>query len=96
MKLNTLAVAALLPFVALGAPAADAAPTVAQVGTLERDVSSGTLEKRAISGTVLVDGLRYRKCPRTSCDAVGQYAKGTHISLVCYTRVGTTTVNGDK
>ncbi|KAH9486168.1 hypothetical protein JR316_0000232 [Psilocybe cubensis] len=53
------------------------------------------LDKRANSATVKVDGLRYRRCPRTSCDAVGQYAKGTKISITCYTRQNTTVVNGD-
>lgn len=55
------------------------------------------IEKRAIVGaTVLVDGLRYRTCPKTSCTAPGQYAKGTKIKLSCFTRTDTTTVNGDK
>ena len=44
------------------------------------------MEKRAIvDATVLVDGLRYRTCPKTSCSAPGQYAKGTKIKLSCYT-----------
>jgi hypothetical protein len=55
------------------------------------------IEKRAIvDAVVVVDGLRYRTCPKTSCTAVGQYPKGTRIKLSCYTRDGTTTVNGDK
>lgn len=53
------------------------------------------LDKRANSATVKVDGLGYRKCPRTSCDAVGQYSKGTKISITYYTRENTTVVNGD-
>ena len=55
-----------------------------------------TIEKRAVSATVIVDGLRYRTCPKTSCSAPGQFAKGTKISLQCYTRDGTETINGDK
>ena len=55
------------------------------------------IEKRAIqSATVMVDGLRYRNCPKRTCDAPGQYPKGTKIKLSCYTRDGTTTENGDK
>lgn len=113
MKLTTLAVAALLPFAALGAPTApdDAAPTpglgeldiverVAELDLVERaaepDAEFGIIEKRAVTGTVKVDGLRYRTCPRTSCTAIGQYPKGKKISLKCYTRVNTTPVNGDK
>lgn len=135
MKLTTLAVAALLPFAALGAPTGpdDAAPSVgavpglverdaeawimerdaeaeimereadaeimereADAEILERDAETGLIEKRSVSGTVRVDGLRYRKCPRTSCTAVGQYKKGTHVRLSCYTRKNTTTVKGDK
>ena len=59
------------------------------------DLDARTLEKRAISGTVLVDGLRYRTCPRTSCAAIGQYPKGTKISINCYTRKDTTVIDGD-
>ena len=58
-------------------------------------VKERELDKRAITGTVLVDGLRYRTCPRTSCTAVGQYPKGATISIVCYTGTDTTVVNGD-
>lgn len=54
------------------------------------------LEKRANAATVKVDGLRYRTCPKTSCSAPGQYPKGTKISLQCYTRDNTETINGDK
>lgn len=57
---------------------------------------SQSLEKRAVSATVIVDGLRYRTCPKTSCSAPGQFAKGTKISLQCYTRDNTETINGDK
>lgn len=124
MKFSTLAVAALLPFAALGAPTApdDAAPThgleivervaeldlvgrapepIAELDDLverdpEPDAEFGIIEKRAVTGTVKVDGLRYRTCPRTSCTAIGQYPKGKKISLKCFTRVNTTPVNGDK
>ncbi|PVH81877.1 hypothetical protein DL98DRAFT_514254 [Cadophora sp. DSE1049] len=97
MKFTTIAIAAILPFLAVAAPApADAEPTVDPVKSIERDVETSNIGKRSVSATVRVDGLRYRTCPKTSCTAVGQYAKGTKITLVCYTRVGTTTVNGDK
>lgn len=91
MKLSTLALAAIVPATALGGSATATLP-----GVVDTDVPVATLEKRAVGGTVQVDGLRYRKCPRKSCEAVGQYAKGTRISLVCYTRDGTTSVEGDK
>lgn len=101
MKFSLIALAALLPATAFSAAmpedAADAAPTyytgsdIPALNLEERD-----LEKRAVSGYVKTDGLRYRTCPRTSCTAVGQYAKGTKLSLVCYTRSNTTPVNGDK
>ncbi|KAF8801955.1 hypothetical protein BYT27DRAFT_7261608 [Phlegmacium glaucopus] len=58
-------------------------------------VGRRTLEKRAIGGTVDVDGLRHRSCPRTNCTVNGRYAKGKHIEMVCYTRTDTTVVNGD-
>ncbi|KAF5857228.1 hypothetical protein ETB97_006071 [Aspergillus alliaceus] len=98
MKFSVIALAALLPATALGAAMPeDAAPTVyAEPEVPAIDLGSRDLEKRAVSGTVVVDGLRYRTCPKTSCNAVGQYSKGTKISLVCYTRSNTTPVNGDK
>lgn len=72
----------------------DAEPTVYNPPA-EFDLDIRALEKRAVSGTVVVDGLRYRTCPRTSCAAIGQYAKGTKISINCYTRTDTTVVDGD-
>ncbi|KAL1800633.1 hypothetical protein ACET3X_000975 [Alternaria dauci] len=69
----------------------------AQDPTIARREPLNGMEKRAVVGaTVLVDGLRYRTCPRTSCSAPGQYPKGTKIKLSCFTRTDTTTVNGDK
>ena len=69
---------------------------VSAVAAFPRDES--VLEKRAVSATVVVDGLRYRTCPRVSdsCPAMGQYAKGKKISLTCFTRTNTTPVHGDK
>ena len=49
----------------------------------------------AIRATVKVDGLRYRRGPRTSCDAIGQYPIGTKIEIVSYTSENTTVVNDD-
>ncbi|KAJ8092659.1 hypothetical protein PM082_006987 [Marasmius tenuissimus] len=87
MKLSTL-FTALLPVAAVLAQE----PTFYSGTPLLEDRE---LDKRAITGTVLVDGLRHRTCPRTSCPAPGQYAKGTKISIVCYTRDDTTVVEGD-
>jgi hypothetical protein len=89
MKFSALAVAALLPALALTQEAPTNHPDVPVV-------EGRDLEKRAaVSGKVLVDGLRYRTCPKSSCTAVGQYAKGTKISIKCLTRIGTTVENGD-
>jgi hypothetical protein len=87
MRFTALAVATLLPFAALSAP-------TAELGG--EDVGSPILEKRAITGTVDADALKYRRCPRTSCDAVGQYSRGTRVSMQCFTTASTTTVNGDS
>lgn len=88
MKFIALALAAILPVAVLGQE-----PTfVGMQPQVRRDES---LEKRSVSGTVVVDGLHYRTCPRTSCPAIGQYAKGTHLDLICYTRDNTTPVDGD-
>ncbi|KAH8589021.1 hypothetical protein B0O99DRAFT_600255 [Bisporella sp. PMI_857] len=39
-------------------------------------------------------GVRYRKCPKTSCDIVGQYAsKGAKVKIACVTTG--TKVNGE-
>jgi hypothetical protein len=89
MKFTALALAALLPAAVLAEDAS--ATNHPDFPVLEvRDI-----EKRDVSGRVLVDGLRYRTCPRTSCSAVGQYAAGTAIKIKCFTRSGTTVVNGD-
>lgn len=89
MKFSIFALAALLPAMAL---------TQDAQATNHPDfpsVEARSLEKRYVSGRVVADGLRYRKCPRTSCTAVGQYAAGTAIQIQCFTRSGTTVENGD-
>lgn len=97
MKFSALAVAALLPVAALAQGAAEQPTNHPDFPAVEEfsAVEARDLEKRAVSGTVLVDGLRYRTCPKTSCTAVGQYPKGKKISISCLTRRGTTVVNGD-
>ncbi|PPQ96871.1 hypothetical protein CVT26_006059 [Gymnopilus dilepis] len=92
LPLLALALASFTPALALPEPAPAPAEPTAYTPAI---VGRSTLERRTNSGTVEVDGLRYRTCPRTSCTAVGQYAKGTHITIVCYTRDDTTVVNGD-
>lgn len=89
MKFSAIALAALLPAVALtqAIPAIDSPDSP--------DGEGQNLEPRFVAGRVVVDGLRYRKCPRTSCTAVGQYSSGTPIQIQCYTRSGTTVENGD-
>lgn len=94
MKLSlasvALALAVITPVSALPEPVpAPAEPT------LYTPPGGSSLEKRNTGGTVEVDGLRYRTCPRTSCPAIGQYPIGTHVEIVCYTRDNTTPVNGD-
>lgn len=105
MKLTLVALTALLPCTTLGAAlvAAPTLPSITNTGTPERDVEieSADLDKRSIkvvTGKVLVDGLHYRPCPLvvSYCAPNGQFAKGTKISMVCFTRTATTTVNGDK
>lgn len=93
MKLTALAVAALMPFVALSAPTAGEDGIALELDG--RDMKADVLEKRAIVGTVDAAALKYRRCPRTSCDAVGQYSRGTRVTMNCFTTASTTTVNGD-
>ncbi|PPQ82873.1 hypothetical protein CVT24_007822 [Panaeolus cyanescens] len=45
-------------------------------------------------GRVDIDGLRYRRCPRLSCPAVGSYRIGTPIDVVCFRENETTVVEG--
>ncbi|KDR70843.1 hypothetical protein GALMADRAFT_144324 [Galerina marginata CBS 339.88] len=94
LPILALALASLTPALALPEPA-PAAPeaTVYSGPVVGRDIE--LLEKRNNAGVVQTDGLRYRTCPRTSCAAIGQYAKGTHITIKCYTRDNTTVVKGD-
>ncbi|KAH8588087.1 hypothetical protein B0O99DRAFT_525684 [Bisporella sp. PMI_857] len=103
MKFTSIAVAALLPFVALSAPTpvtelggANVESRTAAPAELEgADATLAALEKRDIVGTVDADALKYRRCPRTSCNAVGQYPRGTRVTMECFTTASTTTVNGD-
>jgi hypothetical protein len=83
MKFTTLVVAILAPL------------ALAQEPTLAGRAPE--ISKRAVQyATVMVDGLRYRNCPKRTCSAPGQYPIGTRIRLSCYTRDDTTTENGDK
>lgn len=96
MKLSTVFVAALVPFAALSLPATAEDAAVAALTAPSSPEPDNKIQKRALDAVVRVDGLRYRKCPRTSCTAVGQYPKGKRIKLECYTRDNTTPVNGDR
>ena len=49
-----------------------------------REASTLELEARApVTGTVNGNGVRYRRCERTSCEAVGQYDAGRVITIIC-------------
>jgi hypothetical protein len=84
MKLSPAFLALLLPLVVNASPVSNPEPVPAE------------LESRDLHCTITGDGVRYRRCPRTSCDAIGQYAKGTKVTLTCYTDTNTTPVNGDE
>jgi hypothetical protein len=89
MKFTALALT-LLPMLALTSPVPEDASAEAFDST-----PSMSLDKRSITGVVDADALKYRRCPRTSCDAVGQYPRGYKMQIDCYTATDTTTVNGD-
>lgn len=91
MKLTTITLTTLLPLLAFSTPTPEDlnAP-------LYDPTPANTIEKRAVTGTVDADALKYRRCPRTSCDAVGQYPRGTRITINCYTDKDTTVVEGYK
>ena len=97
MKLSLVSILALvaaLPALALPEPVAASAAEL-PAPTFYAPVEIRELEKRDTAGVVKVDLLNYRTCPLTSCPAVGQYPKGTQITIECYTRDNTTVVNGD-
>jgi hypothetical protein len=102
MKFAIAAVAALLPFVALSAPTPADDVSIVEIGGVifkshgGADVESvKSIEKRDVVGTVDADALKYRRCPRTTCEAVGQYARGTRVTMDCYTTTNTTPVSGN-
>ncbi|KAH8762225.1 hypothetical protein F5882DRAFT_383932 [Hyaloscypha sp. PMI_1271] len=90
MQFPITAILTLLPLLAMASPA-PAPPEATAANTVEER----SLEKRSATGTVQVNGLRHRSCPRTSCTANGEYFKGDKIKLSCFTRKDTTVVKGD-
>lgn len=99
MKLFLIPILALvttLPVLALPEPVAGpAAELPAPTVYSGPPVKIRKLETRDNAGVVKISVLHYHKCPRTSCKSMGQYAKGTHITLKCYTRDHTSVVSGD-
>lgn len=90
MKLTAALVTLLLPLTVYANPISspDARPAAEPAALEARDLSC-----RITTG----DGVRYRRCPSTtdpSCDAVGQYAKGTVVKFTCYNDHGSS-VHGD-
>ncbi|KAH7108692.1 hypothetical protein B0J11DRAFT_602164 [Dendryphion nanum] len=90
MKFINITVAALLPFVAISSPVPE------ENGLIFDQKEHTSIVKRDVTGTVDADALKYRRCPRTGCDAVGQYSRGTRITIKCYTDQNTTPVNNYK
>ncbi|KAJ3539083.1 hypothetical protein NMY22_g4894 [Coprinellus aureogranulatus] len=43
------------------------------------------LAPASVTGTVNANYIKYRRCPYTSCEPVGQYNKGKVITIVCMT-----------
>ncbi|KAJ2925915.1 hypothetical protein H1R20_g11182, partial [Candolleomyces eurysporus] len=90
----------LAPFILLTSAAPSANPATADDAVKEkiaalgvREASPVELHARApVTATVNTDGVRYRRCERTSCEAVGQYNNGQSITITC--RVRGETVNG--
>ncbi|KAJ2921191.1 hypothetical protein H1R20_g15901, partial [Candolleomyces eurysporus] len=84
----------LTPFVLFASAAPNASPATAEEAVKEkiaaisvREVSPVELHTRApVTGTVNGDGVRYRRCPYTSCEAVGQYNRGRVITIICRTQ----------
>jgi hypothetical protein len=48
-----------------------------------RDSDELLVARAPVSGIVNADGVRYRRCARTSCEAVGQYNKYQPIAIIC-------------
>jgi hypothetical protein len=84
----------LAPFILFASAAPNANPATADEAVKEklaaisvREASPVELNARApVTGTVNADGVRYRRCPYTSCEAVGQYNRGRVINIICRTQ----------
>ncbi|KAJ2921170.1 hypothetical protein H1R20_g15925, partial [Candolleomyces eurysporus] len=98
MKLS--AALLLAPFVLLASAAPNANPATAEEAVKEkiaaisvREAAPVQLHARApVTGTVNANNVRYRRCARTSCEAIGQYHNGQRITITC--RVRGESING--
>lgn len=91
MRFTTIALALLASTIA-AAPAAEAGST----GEYGLEDTQGVAASKAVKAKVRADGLRFRTCAKTSCKALGQFAKHTEVNLACFKTEDTTTVKGDK
>ncbi|KAJ2911522.1 hypothetical protein MD484_g8894, partial [Candolleomyces efflorescens] len=89
MKFSSAFLLASFTLLASAAPSTD--PTTAEQGIKEKiaaitDREGSLVESNArapVTATVSGDGVRYRRCPKTSCEAVGEYNKGQIITIRC-------------
>ncbi|TFK69993.1 hypothetical protein BDN72DRAFT_959122 [Pluteus cervinus] len=102
MKLST-AYIALISYaaVAFAAPPAEPAPAdilAAKTAALAELDAHSPLEELApssVTGTINASALKYLLCPRTTgCTAMGQYSRGTVVTIQCRTNVNTSSVEG--
>ena len=97
MLFSPVFVGLLLPLTALAGPVANPEP-VANAEAIANPEGIPNLEERFtpkpcyLKTTTSV--VRYRTCPKTSCEAVGEHPKGFSVKLKCIAYG--TTVGGDK
>lgn len=73
MLTSLLSICLLAPLSVLASPVPDTSPAS----------PLATLERRACTAKTTAT-VKYRTCGKTSCTAVGQYAKGTKVTIKCF------------
>ena len=73
------------PFVLLAAPH-PATADADKVAAIKQAVLASPGARASVVGTVNANYVRYRRCARTSCAAVGQYQKGHKVTITCQVR----------
>jgi hypothetical protein len=79
MQLSKALIAVLVPLLVSANPLAEHA--------IEKKAESeaAAIQKRSLTCTINGEQVNRRRCASTSCESIGQYAKGTSVVFTCYT-----------